>query len=190
MNHYLDIRLLPDPEFAATILMSALFSKLHRGLAEIGTGRVGVSFPEVEQSACGLGERLRLHGEAGDLSQLMALPWLAGMHDHVRAGAARETPHAMSYRVVRRVQAKSSPERLRRRMMKRKGINAEEARLVIPDHAAQRLLLPYVTLTSRSTGQRLLLFIEHGPILETPLSGLFTSYGLSRSDRIATVPWF
>ncbi len=48
MNHYLDIRLLPDPEFTATVLMSALFSKLHRGLAELGTGRVGVQF-----SGCG-----------------------------------------------------------------------------------------------------------------------------------------
>ncbi len=32
MNHYLDLHLLPDPEFSAAQLMSALFAKLHRAL--------------------------------------------------------------------------------------------------------------------------------------------------------------
>ena len=32
MDHYLDIRLLPDPEFPAPLLMNALFTKLHRAL--------------------------------------------------------------------------------------------------------------------------------------------------------------
>jgi CRISPR-associated endonuclease Csy4 len=55
MDHYLEIRLLPDPEFPATTLMNALFSKFHRGLASHGEGAIGVSFPDVKEAHRGLG---------------------------------------------------------------------------------------------------------------------------------------
>lgn len=187
MDHYLDIRLLPDPEFVSTVLMNALFAKLHRGLSDLGTNRIGVSFPDVERAERGLGNRLRIHGNAEELEPLMALPWLTGMADHVRVGSARQVPAAVRYRSVYRVQAKSSPERLRRRWMRRKGLSEEEARQAIPDSMAERLDLPFVTLTSRSTGQRFRLFIKHGPLRDSPVPGCFSSYGLS---RVATVPWF
>ena len=32
MNYYWEIRVLPDPEFKETVLMNALFAKLHRAL--------------------------------------------------------------------------------------------------------------------------------------------------------------
>ena len=188
MDRYLDIRLRPDPEFPATVLMSALFGKLHRGLVTLATDRIGVSFPEVErETVVGLGERLRLHGAAAELERLMVLPWLAGMEELVHVGAITAVPNGARHRVVRRVQAKSSPERLRRRWMKRKGFSEKEARRAVPDSVAERLDLPYVVLTSRSTGQRFRLFIEHGPVRATPRDGRFNSYGLSRSG---TVPWF
>ncbi len=190
MDNYLNITLLPDPEFTTTVLMSALFSKLHRGLVTVATGRIGISFPAVDKASCGLGERLRLHGSSEALSQLMALPWLSGMSDHVRLGSIRTVPDGVQHRVVRRVQAKSNPERLRRRMMRRKGVSAQEALAAIPGNAAERLDLPYVTLSSHSTGQRLRLFIEHGPLLDTPIAGPFSSYGLSHRAPAATVPWF
>jgi len=190
MDHYLDITLLPDPEFIGSVLMSALFGKLHRGLVTVATGRIGISFPAVNKASCGLGERLRLHGSSEVLSQLMALPWLSGMSDHVRLGSMQTVPDGVQHRVVRRVQAKSSPERLRRRLMKRKGLTTQEAIAAIPSSAAERLDLPYVTLNSRSTGQRLRLFIEHGPLRDTPLAGSFSSYGLSHCTPAATVPWF
>ncbi len=187
MDHYLDIRLRPDPEFTATVLMSALFAKLHRGLVSLGTDGVGVSFPEVEKAPVGLGEKLRLHGTEADLQELMATAWLTGMRDHVQVLPPRPVPRQVRYRTVRRVQAKSSPERLRRRWIRRKGLTEEAARRLVPDTVAERLDLPYVTLTSRSTGQKFRLFIEHGPLLETPVGGRFSSYGLSPT---ATVPWF
>jgi len=188
MDRYLDIRLRPDPEFPATVLMSALFAKLHRGLVTLATERIGVSFPEVEKdTVVGLGERLRLHGAAAELERLMALPWLTGMEELTHIGAIAAVPDGARHRVVRRVQAKSSPERLRRRWMKRKGLSEKEARRAVPDSVAERLDLPYVVLTSRSTGQRFRLFIDHGPLRETPREGRFTRYGLSRGT---TVPWF
>lgn len=187
MDSYLVIQLLPDPEFSSPILMSALFAKLHRGLVQHGGGNIGLSFPEVSGAGPTLGHRLRLSGTEADLQQLMQIGWLQGMRDHVEVGSVDRVPTNCAHRIVRRVQAKSSPERLRRRLMSRKEVDESEARQTIPDSAAERLQLPWVTLASRSTGQRFRLFIEHLPIQNEPVAGHFTSYGLSAS---ATVPWF
>jgi len=187
MEHYLDIRLLPDPAFVPPVLMNALFAKLHRGLATLQTRAIGISFPDVKKQVSSLGERLRLHGGDSELERLMALSWLTGMHDHVHVEPIRPVPEVVRYRVVYRVQAKSSPQRLRRRWMKRKGLSEEEARQAIPDNVAERLDLPFITLTSQSTGKRFHLFIKHGPLHDRPTPGNFSNYGLSRTS---TVPWF
>mgnify|MGYP006181540093 FL=1 len=41
MDHYLDIRVLPDPEFGQVELLNALYAKLHRVLPSLTQGRVG-----------------------------------------------------------------------------------------------------------------------------------------------------
>ena len=187
MDHYLDIRLLPDPEFPTPLLMSALFAKLHRALVDYGGRDIGVSFPEVVPGKRMLGQRLRLHGTSASLDQLMAIGWLQGMRDHVMIAPAQPIPAEVQHRVVRRVQAKSSPERLRRRLMTRKSIDAEAARTAIPDSAAETLDLPYVEIASHSTGQRFKLFIEHLKPVPTAIPGPFGTYGLGAG---ATVPWF
>ncbi|QXP85901.1 type I-F CRISPR-associated endoribonuclease Cas6/Csy4 [Methylococcus sp. Mc7] len=187
MDAYLEIRLLPDPEFAATVLMNALFGKLHRGLVEHGSGCIGVSFPDISNKPRSLGTRLRLHGSAAELEKLMALNWLTGMRDHTEIGEIAAVPADAVQRIVRRVQAKSNPERLRRRLIARRGVSNEQAEQAIPDTAAERLELPYVVLASRSTGQQFRLFVEHRPVQEQAVSGTFSAYGLSAT---ATVPWF
>lgn len=187
MDHYIDITVLPDPEFPATTLMNALFAKLHRGLVEHGGRDIGVSFPEVVQSKRRLGLRLRLHGSSASLDRLMAIGWMQGMRDHVTVDPAQPIPADVQHRIVRRVQAKSSPERLRRRLMVRKSIDAEAARAAIPDTAAELLELPYIEIASRSTGQRFKLFIEHLKPVPTAIPGPFGTYGLGTD---ATVPWF
>ena len=50
MDHYVDIQVLPDPEFLETTLMNELFSKLHRALGKHGQGKIGVSFPQARQN--------------------------------------------------------------------------------------------------------------------------------------------
>lgn len=188
MDSYIDIRLLPDPEFAQNQLMSALFAKLHRALAQRRTHDIGVSFPRTQAKPHTLGDRLRLHGTTQALEALMALDWLSGMRDHASIAELRPAPAGTQYRVVRRVQSKSSPERLRRRLAKRHDLSEEQARERIPDTTEGRLLkLPFVSLRSQSTGQNFRLFVEHGELLEQPLAGTFTTYGLSND---ATVPWF
>jgi len=187
MDHYIDITVLPDPEFPATTLMNALFAKLHRGLVDHGRHGIGISFPGVDPQKRTLGKRLRLHGSAEDLEHLMQIPWTQGMRDHIRISPTRPVPTATLHRSVRRVQAKSSPERLRRRLMARKQLESAQALAAIPDSAAQRLALPYVEITSRTTGQRFKLFIEHLEPQQAPVPGTFSMYGLSTE---ATVPWF
>jgi len=187
MDHYIDIALLPDPEFSAPMLMNALFAKLHRGLVDHGGGDIGVSFPEVGGKTLALGSKLRLHGNATSLDLLMQNGWTQGMRDHIVLIEPRPIPTIVQHRVVRRVQAKSSPERLRRRLMSRKRIGAEDAQAVIPDSSAERLTLPYLEMSSRTTGQRFRLFIDHLALQSVPVSGSFSAYGLSNT---ATVPWF
>ncbi len=189
MDHYVELRLLPDPEFKSTVLMNALFAKLHRGLFDLNSTRIGVSFPGVQTDPKhpSLGDRLRLHGTAVDLHGLMALSWLTGMNDHTDIHGPAPVPAMVSYRVVRRVQVKSSPERLRRRLVRRQGISADMACRAIPQDKAKSLDLPYVIIKSRSTGQNFRLFIEHRPSGSEAVNSPFSYYGLS---PVATVPWF
>jgi CRISPR-associated endonuclease Csy4 len=188
MDHYLDIALLPDPEFSQNHLMDALFAKLHRALVAAGCGDLGISFPQVREQGTGLGTVLRLHGSAARLIELMAANWLAGMRDHTTLSTVQAVPSTCtSFCIVSRVQAKSSPARERRRLMRRKGLTEEQAIARIPDHCAEMLHLPYVQMRSQSTGERFLLFIRHGHVQVAPTEGTFSAYGLSPTG---TIPWF
>ena len=187
MNHYLDIRLRPDPEFGQDQLMSALFSKLHRALVGLNSRDIGVSFPEVDKERPTLGGCLRLHGEELVLQRLMTMNWLSGMRDHSRVGEIQAVPSAVSYRTVKRVQAKSSPERIRRRQIRRHDLTEAEASARIPDAVAKKLALPFVSIRSQSTNRTFRLIIQHGECSDVHKAGVFSSYGLS---GCATIPWF
>lgn len=187
MDHYLDLQLRDDPEFAPHYLLSALHTKLHHALVAADHGRVGVSFPDLVPEKRLLGKRLRLHGSLADLASLMETNWLVGMRDHVDTGKPALVPDHARHRFVRRVQADSNPERLRRRLMRRHQIDEKTARERIPTGSARLLSLPWLHLRSASTGQHFRLFIEHGELQPAATPGVFSTYGLSRST---TVPWF
>jgi len=192
MNHYVDIHLREDPEFAAHQLMEALYAKLHRALvaraAQGAGGDLGVSFPGHKPGAQYLGTHLRLHGSAASLSALLATDWLLGMRDHIDLSATpKPVPPDATHRTVQRQQVDSNPERLRRRLLRRHPLTEQEAQARIPDSAACRLRLPFVQLKSTSTGQTYKLFIRHSPEQIAPTLGGFNTYGLSQG---ATIPWF
>lgn len=186
MDHHLDLRLFPDPEIAEAHLLNALADKLHLVLAELKSEDIGVCFPRFRIDPPGLGNMVRLHSSRTSLTQLMSHAWLTGMRDHVEVGDIMPVPSSTGYRTVRRVQAKSSAERVRRRQMKRHGWTAQEAQELVPEAVARRLNLPFLNLRSRSTGQPFRLFIEQCPA-QSPTEGIFNAYGLSQS---ATIPWF
>jgi len=187
MDHYVDIELRPDPEFPPHQLLAALYAKLHRALAAQDSTAIGVSFPGFDSKAPHLGTRLRLHGKIEALSTLLAGDWLTGMRDHIALAPPAPVPGNAKHRCVARIQVKSSPERLRRRLMRRQNIDAQEARQRIPDESARFAHLPFIQLRSTSTGQTFRLFIEHGPIQPIAIAGAFNAYGLSQG---ATIPWF
>lgn len=189
MDQYVDIEMRPDPEFVANQLMNALYAKLHRALVALGSTGIGVSLPGVglKASTLGTGTRLRLHGNLAALSALLESDWLTGMRDHVVLTPLMQVPDKVQHRAVRRVQVKSNPERLRRRLMSRHTMDEQEACERITDEAARTTTLPFVQLRSTSTGQPFRLFIDHGPIQPNAVSGDFNAYGLSQG---ATIPWF
>lgn len=188
MWYYVDIRIRPDMEFPAHQLMSALYAKLHRALVQNGMTTVGVAFPSYCLSPPDLGATLRLLGPASDLDRLMARDWLQGMRDHVAGTPISEVPANAGYRRLRRVQAKSSPERLRRRQMRRHGFTEDEARAAVPASVAERLKLPFVEVASASTGQQFRIFLQLGEAeSQAPLTPEFNAYGLSSTS---TIPWF
>ncbi len=187
MGHYLDIRLRPGPELDAAHLMTALYTRLHRALVQLQSDSIGVSFPEYDGRRPTLGTRLRLFGPQAALEQMTALPWLSGIRDHVTVTDILPIPAHARYRTLRRVQVKSSPERLRRRLMKRHQLTEAQAAERIPDAKARQSDQPFVVLTSASTGQRFRLFLELGAEEAQSSPGSLNTYGLSAT---ATVPWF
>ena len=187
MECSVDIDLLPDPEFPTHLLLGPLYAKLHRALAPSNKMGIAVCFPGHQSHPPTLGTRMRLLGSRTALQALSGTDWLNGMHDHVKVSALAEVPVDAPHRTLRRVQVKSNPERLRRRLMKRHGLDKPQARERIPDSVAETLNLPFVQLQSRSTGQTFRLFLRLDPEESAPAQGEFNAYGLSQN---ATVPWF
>jgi len=181
MDYYIDIKVLPDPEFDTTTLMNVLYSKLHRVLAATSEERVGASFPNFKKAP---GDLLRLHAEQSVLQQLMDNNWLKGLSDYTHVTEIKIVPEQTQHIMVRRIQSKMTAARLRR-AVKRGSISVQEANTLLD----QRTLLkkPFFQLQSSSTGHRFPLFIEQGELKAKAIKGTFNSYGLS--DK-ATVPWF
>ena len=189
-THYIDITLLPDPEFSHAHLLGALLSKLHRALVQRKSSDIGVSFPQhvnAPLSQRTLGSVLRLHGPQHALEALMAQDWLRGMRDHVALTPLAAAPPNAPHRLVLRRQFKTNAERLRRRRMARKGETAEQAAAAIPDTVERKPNLPFAQLRSSSTGQPFCLFVEHGALQPGAVAGSFNTYGLSQGG---SVPWF
>lgn len=185
MDHYLDIRLLPDPEFSAPMLMNALFAKLHRALAADASIDIAISFPDA--TASHLGRVMRLHGSVARLTAHMTKTWLGGMRDHLEITRVEPVPPMAVPYQVRRVQVKSNAARLRRRYLKRHPTTDSSSVVeLIPDRVERLLALPHLRINSTSSGQQFLLFIQQTQASETR-TGEFNSYGLSIT---ATVPWF
>lgn len=187
MTHYLDIHLRPDPEFSVQHLMTAMYAKLHRALVRLGVATIGVSFPGQSEAAGGLGDTLRLLGPPSDLSQLMAMEWLNSMRDHVQFSVVAPVPPNAKFRTLRRIQAKSNPARIRRRQMHRLGLTEAEASAQLPNNSPKFLDLPFVRLTSTSTGQAFRLYLRLSLDQPAAQSGTFNAYGLSAT---ATIPCF
>lgn len=188
MDSFVDIYVQHNPEIPDIVVLNSVFETLHRTLSAAKMTGVGISFPDAAADRNNLGSRLRLHGSNAALSDLMTRKWLVSMLDYVSVSSVTPVPIGThQHRCVSRVQVKSSPERLRRRMMKRHNVDESTAVARIPDGGGKILSLPFLQITSTSTKQRFKLFIQQGPLMEEQVLGCFNSYGLSKQ---ATIPWF
>jgi CRISPR-associated endonuclease Csy4 len=186
-SHHLDIKLRPNPDLPSHQILAAVYAKLHNALVRVKASDVAVCFPEYSHSPPDLGETIRLIGTQLNLTEVMSVPWSKAVLDYITVGKISEVPAVVEHRQLTRVQAKSNPERLRRRQMKRHGLTADQARERVPDRAVEKLRLPFLSVASASSGQSFLLFLRLSPPLSNPREGHFNSYGLSVT---ATIPWF
>lgn len=191
LTHYLDMRLRSDPELQPTLALAALFTRLHLYLAHSASNDIAVSFPETVRIANGearrLGRVLRLHGSAEALVPLTQASTWGGAVSVVAIGTIEPVPAKVLHHRVRRIQVDSNPERLMRRAMKRKGWTEAEARENYAEAKAGRTALPFIAMTSQSTGQPFRLFLDVGEPQAESSGGGFNAYGLSHE---ATVPYF
>ncbi|MCK9505365.1 MAG: type I-F CRISPR-associated endoribonuclease Cas6/Csy4 [Porticoccaceae bacterium] len=183
MTHYNDILLLPDPEFPATLLMNAVYSKLHKVLVDLKSTSIGVSFPKCKKT---LGNLLRLHGSDKDLEQLWQSDWLGGMRGYCEVGEILQVPEGARHRRVGRVQTNMSQAKLNR-LLKRGSITEAEAEQYLEKMGRQQFKGPYLELQSGSNGHKHRRYVELGELIDQPLEGGFDQFGLSKT---ATVPWF
>lgn len=181
MDHYVDIQVLPDPDFKATTLLNAVYSKLHRALVSLSSSSIGVSFPQAGNSP---GSVLRLHSRKDELARLMEQGWLKGLRDYTRINGPKPIPENVAFVRVKRVQSKQTAARLRR-AVRRKSLSATEAETIL--ESRESLKGPFLRLQSDSTGQKFPLFIEQSRPQEQAVEGRYNAYGLSQD---ATVPWF
>ena len=183
MDSHLDITLLPDPELPATVIMNAVYIKLHKVLCDLNSVDIGVSFPAYKVT---LGNVLRVHGEAVKLVQLQQLEWLGGMSGYCSEGKLTSVPQNCCYRNVCRVQINMSQAKLNR-LLKRGSITDAQAVQYRAEMLRQGLDQPFIELKSSSNGNRYRRYIALGELLNKPIVGTFDQFGLSKT---ATVPWF
>ena len=183
MNYYIDIELLPDPEFKATVLMNSLFSKLHKGIFDLQSSAFGVSFPCYQST---LGNLLRIHGSTSDLEKLQQANWIGGMSGYCSISEILPVPDDSKFRTVSRKQTTMSQSKLNR-LLRRGSITEDEVKNYKAKMFTNGLDNPYLELQSGSNGHRHRRYIEFGELLNKPVSGQFDQFGLSKT---ATVPWF
>ena len=91
------------------------------------------------------------------------------------------------HRVVKRVQVKSSAERLRRRSVNKGWLSEAAAIERIPLSKEKQSKFPFLELKSNSNEQTFRLFIWQMPLQSSAVAGRFSDYGLSEH---ATTPYF
>jgi len=192
MNHYIEITLRPDAEVGLGFIWQKVYQQIHLALVEVKDENnevsIGVSFPKYCTDPFPLGDTIRLFSKTADeLTSLRLDEWLRRLLDYADISGIREVPSGVkTYASFSRKQVKSNIERLARRQAKRKGISFEEALTTYADMQEQTTKLPFVSLDSLSSGQRLKLFIQKESKSEY-IEGRFSTYGLSKE---ATVPCF
>ena len=183
MKYFIDITLKPDAEMRENVLMNKVYSKLHKALFTLKSTSVGISFPKYKVL---LGKVLRIHGDQSYLNDLQGLGWLGGIKGYCDVTDILPVPEKTQYRIVSRKQANMTEAKLRR-LIARKSITKDEAKTYKAQMFTQSLDNAYFELVSCSNTEKHRRYIQFSDFKDTPVTGSFDSFGLSKQ---ATIPWF
>ena len=195
MSHYQELTLLQHEEVPLYALWGKVYTQIHLALTELqaalGTGKVGVAFPEyrfdAEAQIGHLGRKLRVFADdAAVLQQLNLAQHLRRYADYVQLSAVAAVPAEHGLACYARVQVKSGAERAARRLIKRHPELNYETELARLQALNVHSVLPFIQLNSLSSKQSFRLFIAKSEAIAAQ-TGDFGTYGLSNS---ATVPDF
>ncbi|REL26549.1 type I-F CRISPR-associated endoribonuclease Cas6/Csy4 [Thalassotalea euphylliae] len=185
MDHYIDIKLMPDAEMPENVLMNKVYTKLHKVLFDFNADNIGVSFPEYRIK---LGKLLRLHGDLAILNDLQGTDWLGGLgRGYCKVSSILPVPIDAKHRTVSRKQTTMSQAKLRRLKARGSISSAAEEKAYIAKMFTQGIDNPYLELESGSNGHKHRRFIQFGELTDQPIAGKFDHFGLS---KLATIPWF
>ncbi len=186
--YYIEVTFLPTPEITNNFLWKKIFPKIHSNLValqENGLVPIGLSFPEYSLAPTTLGTKLRFFAkEEQTLEKFDVCSCLKIFSGYIHITRVREVPDKISQFVAfQRVQTKTSINRLARRKAKRKGILFQEALDSFNDFSEKKCDLPYVSMSSGSSNESFLLFIEK-KIVHEANTFLFNTYGLSKGGLV------
>ena len=195
MSHYQELTLLQYEGVPLYALWGKVYTQIHLALTELqaalGTGKVGVAFPEyrfdAEAQSGHLGRKLRVFADdTVVLQQLNLAQHLRRYADYVQLSEVSAVPAEHGLACYARVQVKSGAERATRRLMKRHPELDYETELARMQALSVHSVLPFLQLNSLSSKQTFRLFIAKSEAM-VEQTGDFGTYGLSNS---ATVPDF
>lgn len=184
--HYADLIATPLPDHGGRdAVMAALWQALHASLVKTEETRVGVLFPE--HSSDSLGGVLRLIGPSDALSRALAGMALMRFEGAIKRPSLAAVPNSCAWVSVRRVQAKASVDRARRRLARRFPGQGLEQKITAHGSAGRQPCLPSLALRSSSTKQPHYRVYVSQSAADGAVEGEFNSFGLSKT---ATLPLF
>ncbi|MFU8844575.1 MAG: type I-F CRISPR-associated endoribonuclease Cas6/Csy4, partial [Bacteroidales bacterium] len=153
MKYYIDISLLPDAEATSGFIWEKMFQQIHLALAaqsENGASAVAIAFPGYGKGQFPLGGKLRLLSrDEATLQQLNISHWLSRLTDYVHITSIRPIPEKVKgHSIYKRLQPKSSSERLARRKAKREGITFEQAMAALSGRKDVHVKTPFINMIS------------------------------------------
>lgn len=193
---YQELTLLPSKEAPLGLLLSKVFSILHKEFANVKEQELGemvrISLPryDSETKRTTLGNKIRLFSETKQILEVLKVRLiLENLREYVHVMDIKPVPdNVHSYACFSRYQAKSvrSNRNLARAFAKRNGTSYEEEIKRISSRVQKNPHYPFVMITSSSNKQTFKLFIMKEEKAECS-DGEITTYGLSKK---ATVPIF
>ena len=183
MDYYIDIQIQPDAEMRENVLLNKVYTKFHKALFTLQSNDIGVSFPEYRIT---LGRTLRIHAAENRLLELQQINWLGGLSGYCKVSTIQKIPEKVQYRTVSRIQTSMSSAKLKR-LIKRGTIAESNIKQYKAKIFTRGLDNDFLEIESTSNGYKHRRYIKFGELTETPTTGQFDSFGLSKE---ATIPCF